>query len=114
ISSEEALNPEFLIHAYCNGYFPMPHSETDEILWFHPDPRAIIPLDSFHCSRSLKRLLNKGLFSVRMDTKFQAVIQGCADRPDTWLNKPMIKAYTELYHLGFAHSVEVYQESDLV
>lgn len=104
------LNSHVLIWAYSNGFFPMPHPESQEIQWFRPDPRAIIPLDGFHCSRSLRRRINKGGYQVAFDCDFAGVISGCADREDTWINGEFKRAYTELHKLGVAHSVEIYHE----
>ena len=108
------LEPKLLIQAYANGYFPMPEPGTDEVLWFRPDPRAIIPLDGFHVSKSLRRSLAKRGFSVTFSTVFREVMQGCADRDDTWINNQFLDLYTEMNRLGLAHSVEIWQEGKLV
>ncbi len=109
------LNPYILIAAYSQGYFPMPDEDSGGMLWFKPDPRAIIPLDGFHVSRSLKRTINKGHFTVTFDQAFQQVMNLCADRDETWINDEIKTSYEQLYHLGHAHSVEVWlNEKDLV
>jgi leucyl/phenylalanyl-tRNA---protein transferase len=100
--------------AYARGYFPFPHSETGEILWLRPDPRAIIPLDGFHVSRSFRRSLKKVPFRVTFDQTFEAVMQGCAAREDTWINEEFFLAYLKMFSRGFAPSVEVWLEQELV
>ena len=92
--------------------------EDDEIYWHEPDPRAILPLDAFHVSRSLTRTLKKEIFVVRRNTAFTAVIHACAaprpGRESTWINDEIIAAYERLHELGFAHSVETWQDGRLV
>lgn len=92
--------------------------EDGHIYWYDPDPRAIIPLDRFHVSRSLRRTIRKQLFDIRIDTAFTAVMEACAapdaGREETWINEDIIQAYTRLHHLGFAHSVETWQSGELV
>jgi leucyl/phenylalanyl-tRNA---protein transferase len=111
------LTPELLISAYCQGVFPMAH-EDDNIYWYDPDPRAIIPLDRFHVSRSLRRTLAKRPFAIRINTAFIAVMHACAashsGREKTWINDEIIAAYTRLHRLGFAHSVEAWHDGRLV
>lgn len=102
-----------IIFAYQNGYFPMPDPETGEIMWLMPDPRAIIPLDGFHVSRSLSRRLRQKGWTVTYDQDFAGVIAGCRDRPETWITDEFVDAYTELHHRGVAHSVEVFWEGQL-
>ncbi len=92
--------------------------EDGRIYWYDPDPRAIIPLDRFHVSRSLQRTIRQGLFAIRMNTAFTAVMEACAaagpGREETWISDEILQAYTRLHRLGFAHSVEVWQEERLV
>lgn len=111
------LTPELLISAYAQGVFPMAH-EDGRILWFDPDPRAVLPLERFHASRRLLRTVRQGGFDVRVDTAFTAVMRACAantpDREETWINDELIAAYTRLHQLGFAHSVEAWQGGKLV
>ena len=123
------LTPEWLLDAYRHGIFPWPlwddswDNPWDEepMMWWSLDPRAILPLDSIdglHISRRLARTLRSGKFRVTRDTAFEQVIQGCAAGPGreegTWLSPEMIEAYTEMHRLGHAHSVEVWQEDELV
>ncbi len=103
-----------LLHAYASGYFPMPNQETEVIEWYRPDPRAIIPLNGFHVSRSLKKTLARKHFNVTYDKAFTDVMRGCADRQSTWINAEFLSAYTYLHKLGSAHSVEVWEKGELV
>lgn len=106
------LTPELLIAAYAQGIFPM--DVEGQIQWFSPDPRAIIPLDGFHASRNLRQTYRSGRFEVRFDTCFEDVIRQCARRQEgTWISKEIVDAYTALYELGFAHSVESWHGGEL-
>lgn len=110
-----SLTPEGLILAYSHGIFPMADSSTGEIFWFQPDPRTIIPLDRFHISRSLAKTLRKEIFEVTINTDFEGVMRGCADREEgTWISEEFIALYTELHRQGFAHSVECRLDGRLV
>jgi leucyl/phenylalanyl-tRNA--protein transferase len=111
--TEPTLNPDFLLIAYSNGYFPMAASRTGHIEWHSPDPRAIIPLNEFHLSRSLKQVLQKKKFEIRFDTSFEEIIRGCAKRETTWISEDIISAYIELHRRGFAHSVECWRQGEL-
>jgi len=91
----------------------MPHPKTEEIEWFRPDPRAILPLDQFHCSHSLHKVLRKKTFQITFNKSFSEVISSCGKRQETWINPEFKRAYTELHHLGYAHSVEVWVGSSL-
>lgn len=110
------LTPHLLLNAYSQGIFPMA-DEDGTIYWYDPDPRAILPLDTFHIPHSLVRTLRRGNFEVRVDTTFRTVIQACAEpapgREITWINSEIIEAYCELHALGFAHSVETWIEGKL-
>lgn len=110
----DRLSAEFLLVAYQQGYFPMADPETGEILFLSPDPRAIIPLDAVHISRSLRQTLRKQLYEIRINTAFEAVMRECANRPNTWISPEMIALYTELHHMGYAHSVESWYQGQLV
>ena len=107
-----ALTPELLEQAYRAGYFPMPDSRG-VIRWYQPRPRAILPLDAFHISRSLRRKLRSTAFTVTYDQAFSEVMRGCARRKPTWITAEFLRAYTALHRLGKAHSVEVWQEGRL-
>jgi len=101
------LEPSTLIAAYRAGIFPWPY-EHHELLWWSPDPRAILPLESLHVSRSLARRLRQQRFRVTLNAAFADVIAGCADREETWITPALRAAYERLHALGWAHSVEVW------
>lgn len=110
------LSPSRLIKAYREGIFPW-YSKGDPILWWSPDPRMILHLDNFRCTRSLKRSLKK--YSITFDTAFEQVITACATTPrplqkGTWITDEMIEAYITLHILGHAHSVEAWYDEELV
>jgi len=111
------LSPERLIAAYRRGIFPW-YSPGQPVLWWSPDPRAVLFPEEFHCSRSLAKTLRNGGFSYSMDRDFGAVIDGCAApraaSPGTWITSDMRAAYLELYHLGHAHSIEIWRGAELV
>jgi leucyl/phenylalanyl-tRNA--protein transferase len=105
-----------LLSAYANGWFPMAVA-AGEIRWYSPDPRGIIPLDTFHVSRRLARSLRHHRFEIRIDTSFRAVIQACADREDAdgdWIDERIIESYCALHEQGSAHSVETWEDGVLV
>lgn len=107
------LTPNTLLQAYAKGYFPMPDQNREgEVLWYRPDPRAIIPLDGFHVSRSLSRTLKRKTFVSTFNKAFEQVMKACANRPETWITGDFVRAYGELHRLGFAHSVEVWRNGD--
>ncbi len=111
------LSPERLIAAYRGGIFPW-YSPGQPVLWWSPDPRAVLFPEEFHCTRSLAKTLRNGGFSYSMDVDFAAVIDGCAApraaSPGTWITSDMRAAYLELHHLGHAHSIEVWRGAELV
>jgi leucyl/phenylalanyl-tRNA--protein transferase len=109
------LTPEGVLLAYRHGIFPMADERSGEVLWFRPDPRAIIPLDGFHVSRSLARTIKRVTFEIRVDTDFEGVMRGCADRPEgTWISERFVEVYAALHRAGQAHSVEAWREGRLV
>ena len=110
----ELLDPDLVIEAYRRGYFPMADPRTSEISWYSPDPRTIIPLDSFRASRALRRVVRKEVFQVRMNTAFDKVIRGCARRDETWISEQIIRSYILLHRRGFAHCVESWKDGELV
>jgi leucyl/phenylalanyl-tRNA---protein transferase len=113
------LQPERLLEGYRHGIFPW-YSGDQPILWWSPDPRTVLFPDALHISRSLKRSLRPGLFSVTLDRCFRDVMQHCAEpRPQypdggTWITAEMLEAYTCLHQLGYAHSVETWKDGQLV
>ena len=102
------LTPEMLVSAYVQGYFPM--DVEGDILWFSPDPRTILPLDSFHASKTLRQTCRNGGFEIRVDTAFEETMRSCANRPEgSWISDELIAAYAALFRLGLAHSVEAWK-----
>ena len=113
------LTPQLLIAAYAQGVFPMARSRHAPVIeWYSPDPRGILPLDNFHCPRTLRQRIRQNLFDIRRDTAFAEVIAACAQprpgHPDTWINREIRHAYAQLHEMGFAHCVEAWREGQLV
>lgn len=109
----EDLWLENLLWGYSRGIFPMDTPEG--IGWYKPDPRGVIPLDDrFTVSRSLRSTIRKMVFEVRVDTAFESVLRGCAQREETWISEAFIRAYTALHEAGYAHSVECWRNDTLV
>ena len=113
IPETQRIDPDFLVNAYASGVFPMA-LENGEIGWFSPDPRGIIPLEGFRPPHGMKRVLADPPFEIRVDTAFEEVMRGCADREETWINDSIIETYLELYRRGCAHSVEAWEGDELV
>jgi leucyl/phenylalanyl-tRNA--protein transferase len=107
------LEPGTLLAAYRSGLFPMRLGRGGPLAWWSPDPRGVIPLDGLHVSRSLRRSCRR--YATTVDHDFEAVMRACADpsRPDGWIDDEFVAAYTELYRLGWAHSVEVWRPDDV-
>src|SRR5687768_6329240 len=109
------LDPRLLLRGYAAGIFPMADSrDADDIFWVEPRNRAIIPLDRFHVSRSLGRVLRKGRFEVTRDQAFAEVIRACSEREETWINAEIERATLGLHAAGHAHSIECWQGRRLV
>ena len=111
-------SPELLLRAYAAGIFPMAEDfHSPRFDWIEPHRRGIIQLDDFHVPRSLRKAMRRGGYELRLDHDFGVVIRACAaptpDRPSTWLNEPLIRAYSELARVGFAHSVEIWRDGAL-
>jgi leucyl/phenylalanyl-tRNA--protein transferase len=114
-----ALTPAVLLRAYAAGIFPMAESGDDpQLYWVDPERRGVLPLDRFHLPRRLQRTVRNGAFEVRCDKAFAAIIEACAEatpeRPKTWINAEILQLYSALHRMGYAHSVEVLQEGQLV
>ena len=112
------LEPARLLDAYHHGIFPWGTVEG-QALWYSPDPRMVLIPDEFRLTRSLQKTLRTGRYEVRFDTNFSGVIGACAETPRpgqdcTWITPDMMNAYIRLHELGWAHSVETYDEGDLV
>jgi len=113
------LSPDLLLKAYMIGVFPMSEGRDDpSIFWVDPDNRGILPLERFHIPKSLAKTVRKDVFEVRVDTAFRETMLGCAAtserRRDTWINGPILDLYTRLFDMRCAHSVECWQDGDLV
>lgn len=108
------LSPERLLVAYRNGIFPW---TVSPISWWSPDPRAILEFDQLHVPESLRKILRKDIFEISIDRAFPRVIRSCATRApgrsDTWITPEFIEAYTQLYELGHAHSLECWYNGEL-
>ena len=108
------LTPRLLLSAYAAGIFPMAESRNSaEIFWVDPRCRGILPLDGFHISRSLARRIRCGGYQATLNADFDAVVAGCADRPETWINDEIARLYGELHTSGHAHSLEIWQDGAL-
>lgn len=103
-----------LLLAYRTSWFPMGDPDTKEIYWHSPQYRAIFPLQTLEFSKSLRKTVSKGTFSIKFDTAFEEVIKSCAQRVDTWITEPIIDTYIQLHIQGYAHSVETYIDDTLV
>jgi len=109
------LDVDLLLSAYAGGWFPMAVA-PGEIRWFSPDPRGIIPLDTFHVPQRLARVVRSGRFEIRINTDFASVMRGCAERrePDgTWIDEEIFESYLALHRAGYAHSVEAWRDGAL-
>tara|TARA_R110000787_G_scaffold137458_9_gene250388 strand:+ start:67093 stop:67749 length:657 start_codon:yes stop_codon:yes gene_type:complete len=113
------LTAEILLRAYAAGIFPMAETSDDPTLyWVDPDMRGILPLDSFHLPKKLRRIIRRGDFRVTCDQAFEDVMRLCAepteDRPDTWINEEIVRLYSDLFAINCAHSIECWNGTDLV
>jgi leucyl/phenylalanyl-tRNA--protein transferase len=118
-SAASEITPEVLLRAYACGIFPMAESADDPTLfWVEPEMRGVIPLEGFRISSRLARTVRSDVFTVTVNRAFKAVIAGCAapqaGREDTWINTRIRELYTGLHNIGHGHSVEVWQDGDLV
>lgn len=109
------LSPEILLSAYAQGIFPMAAAREDaELHWFEPRMRGVIPLHNFHISRSLAREIRRENVTIRTNTAFRAVVEGCADRAETWINDTLFDLYDRLHAMGAAHALEVWRGPELI
>ena len=112
-----SLSTEWILHAYRRGVFPW-FSEGQPILWWTPDPRAVLFPGEFRRSRSLAKSIRNGGFEVRLDTAFAEVVAGCAAprrrEPGTWITPEMHRSYVDLHQRGLAHSIEAWRDGELV
>jgi leucyl/phenylalanyl-tRNA---protein transferase len=111
----EKITPEILLYAYSIGVFPMAESrEADDLHWIDPPLRGIFPLDSFHISKRFSRRIAQWDCDVRINSAFRATMEGCADRPETWINAEIFDLYEALHRSGHAHSLEIWEEEQLI
>ena len=106
------IAPELLLEGYRLGVFPMA-MESGAIEWFSPEPRGILPLRTFHVPHALEKTLRKNIFEIRINTRFPEVMEACAKRTDTWINREILESYARLHELGCAHSVEAWAKGKL-
>ena len=111
------LTADDLIYGYINGIFPMADADGT-LYWYAPDPRAIIPIDTYKPAKSLRPVLNRNQFEIRINTAFTEVMRACSkprdEQDSVWISDEIIDAYTALHHMGMAHSVETYMNDRLV
>ena len=117
--SVQTIIPIELLQAYSLGYFPMAeHRDDEHVVWVLPDERGALKLDNARAPKKLKRFLSSEPFDVRINTAFADVMTACAEpgpgRRETWINDAIIEVYTELHRLSFAHSIECYEDGELV
>jgi leucyl/phenylalanyl-tRNA--protein transferase len=111
----DEITPDILLRAYAMGIFPMSDGRDDrDIHWVDPRRRGVLPLEGFHISRSLAKRIRAGRFRVTCDTAFEAVVEACADREDTWISQRIQRLYVQLHQFGFAHSIEVWDGKTLI
>jgi len=112
-----SLSPEILLKAYRHGIFPW-YSQEQPVLWWSPDPRCVLFPENLKISRSLRKTLNKEPFVIKQDTAFRDVMLNCAkprkEEAGTWITRDMLNAYTHMHELGYAHSIECWQDNILV
>ncbi len=107
------IPPEILVKAYRKGLFPMCH-EDGELYWHDPDPRAVFTLDTLEPDRRTARIIRSGRFTITRDKAFAEVIAACAEREDTWIDERIKASYVALHRAGHAHSMEAWQDQELV
>jgi leucyl/phenylalanyl-tRNA--protein transferase len=109
-----AIDPDLLLRAYSIGVFPMSDSrDADEVFWVEPRRRAILPIEGFRLSRSLKKTIRSGEYRVTCDSAFAEVVRRCAEREETWINADIEESYRRLHERGHAHSIECWHEGML-
>jgi leucyl/phenylalanyl-tRNA--protein transferase len=112
---QSEITPDLLLRAYSIGLFPMAEErDADHLFWVEPEERGVFPLDSIKVSRSLAKVVRSGRFTVGVDGDFEGVMRACAERDRTWINAEILRLYCELHKRGRAHSVETYENGELV
>jgi len=113
--SQGAVSSQLMLQAYAQGIFPMAETAADpKLFWVDPKRRGVFPLDSFHISRSMRQFLQRNTITATLNTDFETVLFHCANREDTWINSTLQANYKELYALGQCHSLEVWQDENLL
>ena len=111
----EKLSARTMLTAYAMGIFPMAASASGpELFWFDPQQRGVLPVGGVHVSRSMRRLLRQDRWQASINRDFLGVVAGCADRDETWINDELLALYAELFALGHAHSLEIWQDDTLI
>lgn len=109
------ITPREMLWGYANGIFPMAAAADDPVLhWFDPAERGVLPIGGVHTSRQMRRHLRQSGWRATLNGDFAAVVQGCADRDDTWINAPLFALYQDLHDLGHAHSLEIRAGNQIV
>ena len=113
--SNRSLTSDMLLKAYAAGVFPMAERRDDpELYWVDPRMRGVLPLDGFHMSRSLARRMLRGSYRATLNTSFDAIVDGCADRDETWINASIRELMRDLYHKGHAHAFGIWHDNRLI
>jgi leucyl/phenylalanyl-tRNA--protein transferase len=113
--SDRQLTPELLLSAYASGIFPMAEGrESRDVFWVDPRSRGVLPLDGFHMSRSLSKRLRRGNYRIALSTDLDAVLDGCADRDETWINGTIRDLTRALFDAGHAHTLEVWRDGRVI
>jgi leucyl/phenylalanyl-tRNA--protein transferase len=114
VRNVERFNVRSVIEGYSQGYFLMSEGDGEPIEWYYTNSRTLIPLDQrFRYPKSLQRVINQNRFEVRIDSAFEQVVDGCADRETTWISKELRSLYSNLHKAGWAHSFETWQDNQL-
>ncbi len=113
------IDSKTILNAYANGVFPMARSVDDKYIeWIKPKKRGIIPIDNFYIPKSLKKTLKKKNYEISIDTNFELTISKCAeirkDRENTWINKTLKDSFIKLFEMGYAHSIEVWRDNNII
>ena len=113
--SDRSLTPDLLLGAYAAGIFPMAETRDDpEVYWVDPRIRGVLPLDGFHLSRSLAKRMRSGRYRASLNSNFEAIIEGCADREETWINDTIRDLMLDLHARGHAHAFGIHEGERLV
>jgi len=107
------LTPWLIRYAYEEGAFPMT-MEDGEVEWFQPRHRALFPIEGIHVSRSLQKTIDRGVFEIKFDTSFEAVMRNCLRPEGNWISEDFIRVYTVIHHEGWGHCAECWQDGELV